>query len=229
LILPHIEEEGVKGLVNLNGVYGDASNKAAYDAPLAIFKCPSQDNSEYMFGLIYDTTGKIDLDNLASHYEPVMGGKIQDCSGTTQSSKVYTLDCGYTAAAGHVAINGIMFPDTKEIPCRTRSGQITDGLSKTFLLGELSWDAVCHRRWLVGQVSNYIYSGKNMMYSINSRPRLTLPAFATATPANDTSFGSKHLGGAHFSNADGSVQFFSDDTSIDILRAASSRAGGENL
>jgi prepilin-type N-terminal cleavage/methylation domain-containing protein/prepilin-type processing-associated H-X9-DG protein len=230
VILSYMEEESLKSLVNLSGVWGDASNKTAYDSPLAIFKCPSQGDSEYMFGLIYDTTGQIDFDERAAHYEAVMGGKIQDCSGTTQSSSIYTLDCGYTAAGGAAAINGIMFPDTKATPCKVRPGQITDGLSKTYLLGELSWDAISHRRWLVGRVSNFIYSGKSIVYTINTRPRLwSHTATASATPANDTSFGSKHPGGAHFSLADGSVQFVSDDTSINVLRAAASRAGGENL
>ena len=98
------------------------------------------------------------------------------------------------------------------------------------LIGEVSWDAICHRTWLVGRVSNFIYSGKNLVYTINTFPRLASanPAVSSGKAANDTSFGSKHPGGCHFSFADGSVSFFSEDTDIVVLRSLASRAAGEN-
>jgi prepilin-type N-terminal cleavage/methylation domain-containing protein len=231
LILPFIEEQGVKSLVNLNGVYDDASNAAAYNMPLPFLKCPSQDPAERMFGKIYDTTGVVGPDDRANHYEAVMGGKIADCTGTTQSSSIYTLDCGFSASGGSGAINGIMFTDTKTIPCKTRPGHITDGLSKTFLIGELSWDAYSKRAWLVGRVSNFVYSGKGIIHTINTKRRLLSPdpPLTADAKGNDVSFGSKHPGGAHFSNADGSVKFLSENTAIDLLRASASRAGGESL
>lgn len=229
LILPYVEEESVKRLVNLDGVYDDASNVAAYNMPLPLLKCPSQDPEERMFGRVYDSTGVVGPDDRANHYQAVMGGKIADCTGTTQSSPIYTLDCAFSASGGSGAINGIMFSDTKAIPCKTRPAHITDGLSKTFLIGELSWDAYSHRAWLVGRVSNFVYSGKNMIHTINTKRRLVSPdpPLTADAKGNDVSFGSKHPGGTHFSHADGSVVFMSENTGIDLLRAAASRAGGE--
>ena len=65
-----------------------------------------------------------------------------------------------------------------------------------------------------------------MYTTLKTQPRSDFPA-TIGFPNNDVSFGSQHPGGAHFSNADGSVQFVSENTGIDILRAFASRAGGE--
>jgi hypothetical protein len=108
---------------------------------------------------------------------------------------------------------------------------VTDGLSKTFLLGELSWDAQNHHMWIVGGHGTYIYSANNMTYTLTSGARTPQPGSpAQDVPGNDNSFGSKHSGGgAHFSCADGSVRFVSENTGIKILHAFANRADGETL
>jgi prepilin-type N-terminal cleavage/methylation domain-containing protein len=52
---------------------------------------------------------------------------------------------------------------------------------------------------------------------------------ATTLPSTNggVSFGSKHPGGAHFSNADGSAKFVSENTARTILRKAACRADGD--
>lgn len=230
VILPYMEEQSLRDLVRTDKQVYDALNKNAYEKPLESFKCPSQTAEEHMFGRIFDASGStiVGLDDRAPHYEPVMGGKIDDCVTTNTPYKV---DCSQynLLKGGGVAINGIMFPDTPLVPCKIRAKNVTDGLSKTFLIGELSWDAISHRPWLVGRHSNYIYCGKNMINTINTVPRLTKPdpTASSGKPATDTSFGSKHPGGCHFSYADGSVNFFSEDTDIALLRALASRAGND--
>jgi hypothetical protein len=116
-------------------------------------------------------------------------------------------------AHGHAATNGIMYHDTPYKSCRMKPKDVVDGLSKTFLLGELSWDSHSHRDWMVGRAGHYIYSGKSIHWALNTKARSDFPPTVNLTPSNDVSFGSRHVpGGVHFSNGDGSVVFVSENT-----------------
>src|SRR5690606_16825464 len=157
-------------------------------------------------------------------YTAVMGAKEGDDCPAVAPYPQYTLDCT-SNEAGHAANTGIMYSDirykTGEPPklCRTRPKAVTDGLSKTFLYGEQSWDAGYHRAWIVGRAGHYVYSGNNVRYSIHYGAREPQPGTpAVDVGGNDNSFGSKHPGGCHFSNADGSVHFFSENTAVEILQ-----------
>jgi prepilin-type N-terminal cleavage/methylation domain-containing protein len=227
VLLPYFEEEALRQLVRPDLAWSDPVNKLARDTPVPQLKCPSQVNDEWMY--TNDPAGNLMQDYTANHYEAVLGAKRQLCTGTpaaAPASEPYTLDCTVLAARGYAATNGIMYHDSSTKRSRTKPREITDGLSKTFLLGELSWDSYSHRSWIVGRTGSYIYSGKNMYTTLKTQPRSDFPA-TIGFPNNDVSFGSQHPGGAHFSNADGSVQFVSENTGIDILRAFASRAGGE--
>ena len=226
LILPYVEEQSLRTLIDPNFQWDDPKNKQARDTPLPFLKCPSQIDPELIYTHLPSEPSRYEFSSLSVHYTAVMGAK--DDSNCPSAGK-YSLACS-SASAGHIADNGIMYADGKDKPCRTRTKDITDGLSKTFLLGEQSWEAGYHRTWIVGRQGQYVYSGNNLAYTINTGAR-TPPAggFAIDVPGNDTSFGSNHPGGVHFSHADGSVQFVSENARIDILRAAASRASGEML
>jgi prepilin-type N-terminal cleavage/methylation domain-containing protein len=231
LILPYFEEESLRSLIDYDLTWNHIDNKAARDTVLSIQRCPSQ-GADWMYTSLPGASPTVfEESSLAGHYKAVMGAKRQQCEQSP--GEIYTVDCSITTSAGHVATNGIMYYDSIGKLCRTRPKHITDGLSKTFIIGELSWDAMNHRAWIVGREGGIVYSGNNLMYSLNSYVR-TPPSGSPIQPppgveaglANDVSFGSKHPGGAHFSNADGSVRFVSEDTPIALLWAAASRAGG---
>jgi hypothetical protein len=226
LILPFVEDEALRRLIDTNYLWSDPQNQKARETPLPFLKCPSQDEFELMYVYVPPAVSGLDDGNLAVHYTAVMGAKRKDCPQAT--NEIYTIDCGISAAAGHAATNGIMYHDVPTKLCKTRPKDITDGLSKTFLLGEQSWDAGFHRVWIVGRQGSYIYSGNNVIYSLNTVAR-TPPNGSSAlnVVANDTSYGSKHPGGAHLSNADGSVRFVSENTNIDLLQKSAARADGD--
>ena len=171
--------------------------------------------------------------DLASHYQAVMGAKSEvelaaPCTKAPQDpSQIYKTDCG-GSSAGVAAINGIMYYDLKKKSTKTRPKDVTDGLSNTFLIGEMAWTIGGYHRWIVGRHGGYCYSGSNVSYSINSAAREPDPGTAVVdVKGNETSFGSKHPGGCHFSLADGSVQFVSEDTSIHVLRTYATRNLGD--
>jgi prepilin-type N-terminal cleavage/methylation domain-containing protein len=222
ILLPYFEEDAVRQLADITLAWTDDKNQRARDTPIPLIKCPSQDDAEWMY--TNDPAGDLSLDYVANHYEAVLGAKRQNCP--QPAGEIYTIDCAISSARGHAATNGIMYHDSDTKRSQTKVREITDGLSKTFLLGELSWNAYSHRSWIVGRSGHYIYSGKNMFKTLRDQPRSDFPA-TIGFPNNDVSFGSLHTGGAHFSNADGSVKFVSENTGIDILWAFASRAGGE--
>jgi prepilin-type processing-associated H-X9-DG protein len=112
---------------------------------------------------------------------------------------------------------------------------ITDGTSKTFLIGEISWLCGPQRIWSVGGASaanmdTYVYTAKNILWPLKQAYR-NPPEITTFSGYgnNDMSFGSMHPGGCHFTMCDGSVQFVRDDTLLDTLRAYASRKSNETV
>jgi prepilin-type N-terminal cleavage/methylation domain-containing protein len=228
LVLPYVEEESLRQLVDPKLDWSDLQNKAARDTPISFLRCPSQGATELMYTHLPGETANLVESNLSKHYNAVMGAKIPKSTAECPQAAgdQYSLDCN-VGSQGHAADNGIMYADSTQQLSRTKNKEITDGLSKTFLLGEQSWDAGYHRVWIVGSQSNFIYSGNNLAYTLNTMPRRDNVTGAIIAKLHDVSFGSHHPGGAHFSKADGSAQFVSENTSIEILRSAASRANGE--
>ena len=124
--------------------------------------------------------------------------------------------------------------------------QITDGSSSTFLVGEQFHDDPVFDRLMYAPSykSRYPLHGwsawgwtgggpgtAHVLGSPRERINYAVPegTFPTHNAANIrvAVYGSGHPGGANFAYADGSVRFLADATELDVLRAMSTRAGGE--
>lgn len=241
VVLPYLENEQLQDLVRYDLSWADEANKAARETPLEVFRCPSQPTDKTWVHLPGSSNSGDPVDSdLAANFRAVMGAKSKveldaPCLKNQQqpANQIYKTDC-ITTGAGNAAINGVMYYDgaTRDggpaKPCKTRPKDITDGLSNTFLIGEMAWEVGNYRTWIVGREGGICYSGSNVTYSLNSAARTPEPGSTVLqVTANDSSFGSKHPGGCHFSLADGSVQFVSEDTNINVLRAYASRNVGE--
>ena len=233
-LLPYHEDTTLHSLIDFDYRWIHVRNERAYITPMPSLKCPSRASTEKVLGGDGPYGGYVES-NLASHYYAVMGGAIGCTTTTTSAGYSYPVlgSCsGSATQTGAYAINGIIYPKSK-----VRTRDITDGLSKTFVIGEAGWDLVCLRAWICGSLgssastsANWGWASRNIANPINSVPAGSIDANGVLTSVliNSASFGSEHAGGgAHFASADGSVDFVSENTDISVLLAKASRAGAE--
>jgi prepilin-type processing-associated H-X9-DG protein len=106
---------------------------------------------------------------------------------------------------------------------------ITDGLSKTLILGETVENHTQSGRNTWANGVRYQDSMRTTGCPMNTTPRGSCATAFDAYPpvVNNADFGSKHPGGAVFAFVDGHVAFLSDNVSLQTYRALSTVAGGE--
>jgi prepilin-type N-terminal cleavage/methylation domain-containing protein len=230
MVLPYHEDTSLHSLIDFKFHWSNSVNQKAYDTSLPLYKCPTRGPIEKVNGPVWTSLSTNEESLLAAHYYAIMGGAI-GC--TTSNGYTVTGDCTSSGGqqTGVVATNGIMFPQSKITP-----GDITDGLSKTFLIGEVSWEINSIRAWICGSGvntnSSWGWSARNVANPINSVKAGILDSagnLLASVHLNSSSLGSQHQGGAFIGNADGSVDFVSENTEISILRAGASRKNGESL
>ncbi|MCE9565704.1 MAG: DUF1559 domain-containing protein [Planctomycetes bacterium] len=101
--------------------------------------------------------------------------------------------------------------------------EITDGLSNTFLVGEVV------PAWCVWQDWGH-QSFATTAYPINWRNKdLAAGTLSPSNPSETITFRSKHTGGANFMFGDGAVRFLTDGIDYPTFRGLASRAGGETV
>jgi prepilin-type N-terminal cleavage/methylation domain-containing protein/prepilin-type processing-associated H-X9-DG protein len=221
LILPYLEEtandDELKRIIVFNLTVLETRKISAY-------VCPSSTTNG-----MFDGAGTV---NYVQHYNPVLGPKGINYWGgpayTPSPIKTYggLADTGALIIAGSNPAAGYVSRKPLSV------AKVTDGTSKTFALGEMSWDrGVIAAYWLrstlgPGPDDDGAYCCRNTAYPLNSAPQKDA-AGNVVTLLNDVSFGSMHPGGAHFLLVDGSVHFFSDSVEMSILQAFSTRAGAE--
>lgn len=209
LILPYIEETALYeaiGLVNNGG----AMNWGPQSQMPPVFGCPSRNGDD----------GNLSM----SSYWGV--------GGVPREGETVGEDDRY---CGVVAVNGMFFPRSE-----TRIAEIVDGTSRSLAIGERTYR---FRAWMNGarwsgrskkticsEASNHVVypinaSHESFGYYIgdNMRPEGTIAEI----PLNDLWFGSDHPGGAHFTFADGSVHFLSENLDMTVLQALATIAGRE--
>jgi prepilin-type N-terminal cleavage/methylation domain-containing protein len=237
-VLPYIEQGALCEMFNFDqGQFNGGSDQGGPNKQIHAlnkidaFHCPTATNilADHPSSLINPGTAN-EQRTYNSHYYAVAGPKIV---GSTDYEVAY-LGTGQ----GGCAMEGIMPVDGK-----VSMGQITDGTSNTFLLGEIAMSEEYAKTsdssgainggdsssWVRGLRSIHggteprgVSSTKNLVDGINVGT-----TFALGSNYNDMAFSSLHPGGAQFAKGDGSVLFVSEDVDINIYRATASRAHGE--
>lgn len=235
LILPFQENQARFDRFNLNGTFGGCfnndnskTNGAEQRKTNVDFICPSSPHAAL-------TSGAVGVNGpyAGTSYFPVVGGgAVTGMSGcvipgtTTPTSAAPCTGWGYKP----MAASGVMFMNS-----RTRYEHITDGTTKSFLIGETRYSQLASgSNWNSGATgceytwSSAVYSGGNgflisgavaaNMLNSSCDPVTTGCNSITATLSSFANFGSFHVAGAHFAMADGSVAWLNDSTSATIIR-----------
>jgi prepilin-type processing-associated H-X9-DG protein len=251
-ILPFVEQQALFDQIAKDVQWFDEANRTAVMTPVEEFKCPSRVPLENIIATDPGGTsggfGNFPQSPLRTHYYGVLGANPQlvhpnppdFCVDRTSPYKMELVSGGasranppcYAAANGRIAENGLInrrhLMGSAERKAPVRLAKVTDGTSKTFLVGESAFGSEDEgtRPWIVGVVGEYMYSAKNVAYAINSGCRgLGCPN----PPRNNIGFGSEHPGGCHFAMGDGSVHFLSENIELVVMFALASRQAADAI
>jgi prepilin-type processing-associated H-X9-DG protein len=123
-----------------------------------------------------------------------------------------------------------------------RIADVTDGTSNTLLFSEFSnvdpvFDSYAPYDDFLGGWGWWVYGGVgDVLVGTQAPVNFRIPANIATFPAGTqqqyyvwriNAIGSQHSGGANACRADGSVFFLSNNTSLTVLQALGTRAGGE--
>jgi prepilin-type N-terminal cleavage/methylation domain-containing protein len=209
-ILPYLDQAPMFNQFDFNAIgYTNATNLAVATKSPPGFYCPSGQPNK---GSSAEFAAGVPTNSV--HYYGILGPK--GAVTGANPARNYTID---TTASGHgdFSLQGMM-PRGRQ----RRMADVIDGTSNTLMIGEISWVAAnMYRVWIRGCDGSPCGSTKNVLNGINTTP------YNGSNNFNDVSFGSNHVGGAHFLNADGSVVFLSQNIDMGLYRALASLDGGE--
>lgn len=244
-ILPYMEQQAIYDQIDWKYYFGHAPNKKVALNPIETFFCPSSSgvenkqgntNKRGYFGTAKVTVNGTKVYTFTQHYAGVSGPLYQDSVGIPEykaEDSFYAEDSFPPAEFGGDSCKGrlrggfsrlgVLFPGSK-----IRIGQIADGTSSTFLVGERPEG---EDSWISGLSSGLgspcnATAFKNIGYSINLCTELDT---GCSNRKNARPFGSYHPGGCHFLYCDASVHFLSESADLAILQAMSTRAFEEVL
>ena len=219
IILPFVEQQAQfdnvdavsAGLTNL----ANAFNSAEGENVLPIFICPSCPMADINPLRNPDDHGK---SNYVGIYGTNVGGQ------GTDYTQIVPLVSG-VAVYDESALNGILFLDSE-----VRIGEITDGTSNTFIIGERDGAPITPTltreaaTWLGSRQANWM---NQSLAPCSSNSDLTINSIVSNNNNRFSSISSQHSGGAIFGRADGSTQFVSEVIDATAYEAMGTKSNGE--
>jgi prepilin-type N-terminal cleavage/methylation domain-containing protein len=204
-ILPYMEQQGVYDRFDFNttgGYYAAGNNRKAGQTLIAAYMCPSDPMGTEM---IWVSGGTPAPQCAPTNYVGV--SDTDDMSVGGYWPKVFPLS------------NGIFGADR----CCTIT-DIKDGTSNTLMVGEVTGAG---KGTYLGQFWS-AWNIQDMKDGIDGFSTLIGGKYPPgAFGPEDSGFASFHPGGCNFAIADGSTQFLSQNTALSLLKALTTRAGGE--
>jgi prepilin-type N-terminal cleavage/methylation domain-containing protein/prepilin-type processing-associated H-X9-DG protein len=227
-ILPYIEQNALFRNYDFTKAYTDVVNATVGNTKVASYQCPS--GPQLLSGNSSEVAAGIT--NASTHYYGVMGpAGAANPSNYTINGTTYSYTVGSAGGNGAWTPHGILshFQHTTGSVSTNRIvrfADVTDGLSNTLLIGEISKALPLSggnnhfRSWVRGN------NGGSGVTKCVTNP-LNATFYNGSTNFNEISFMSNHTGGVNFALGDGSVKFLRDSIDMNAYRAAASMNGGE--
>lgn len=227
MILPFVDQAALynkltPGDIHLHQLVGNAQARALLQAPIAMFRCPS-DNA------------------------PDINNELKVPNGTADNADCTMTNCQSLATSNYVGANnsnqlkrwnpngtfGWVNPSgsNDNFMLRRRPKDFTDGMSNVIAAGERAWNL---NSPLGGQKMTRagVLIGNNGNSDDNNRQGLVYTSAAGRYPINcvdancERGFSSRHTGGANFVMADGAVRFINQNIDLNQDADASNRGAG---
>ena len=230
LILPYMDQAGLYNKFNFSLHYNSDvgapdSNYRLKEQRAPYFVCPSSRTADQSYTEPAPSMGLSDHVTAVIHYCGIQGAKGLIPGSTTVSFPMLA-SVSATTDHGGLASNGLLI--------RNRAYKLsdaTDGLTNTFLMGEISADhpgspwSHNWRPWTQGTSGDA--SGAAVYYSKNiAKPIARNSGYQGSTANrlfNDVAFSSKHTSGTHFMMGDGSVRFVGESIDFATYQLAASK------
>lgn len=230
MILPQLEQTGIYNQIawiesGVGNWDSGSFNETACASFMPVFRCPSMAMPEH-------------INN--NSIEGRVPNSYRGCAGSDiYSDDVSGIPAGSPAGARaleEAKLNGVLFGCSS-----IRSGDIVDGMSNTVMFGESYTDTYVKDSqqmdywqigspqsggWNPGGTGGTEYSEGLGSTAVRINSRLNPTVHGTLM---EISFGSYHVGGAHFTLCDGSVRFISENIDLATYQGLGSRSGGEVL
>lgn len=209
-LLPFIEQSSLFNTFDFAIASWQGDNFPYLQKPYAGFLCPSDPMSdvvreeEWFAGPTWIIS--------QTDYSAVIGDYI-NASGVGQQPAFGNVGCDSPTVRGMIGRWG----------WSARFGDVSDGLSNTFCVGEGIGATCITQNWGVQAFGTTAHPINFMNQSLLQ----DLPTQANPRWDESIGFRSMHTGGCQFVNGDGSVRFFSENLDGVTYRAMASRQGGE--
>jgi hypothetical protein len=216
LLLPYLEDSARYGQLDLRKPVDDPVNLPIVSKPLDIYLCPSMRLPRE----IPDTT-----------CGEVLAPGSYLISTRTQYEK-WVLDGAFVSPTGSKLPSGKFIIDPYTLSMKS----ITDGLSKTLLVGEINYG---HQAFLWDDYASigtprwgdffwaHGYRTEGWGHMGTDSPNLFNNSITYTPPKSRRIFRSDHPGGVQFVLLDASVHFLPDDSAPEVRAALVTRAGNE--
>jgi prepilin-type N-terminal cleavage/methylation domain-containing protein len=235
--LSFIEETALERQINYKKPLSDAENLPAIKTKVGVYLCPAtsrrhssrdEDNTVTDPDGTYSGAAAIDYAGIAG----TTGHDLYINSATGKKYDPAPAPSGTTSTNNGVLLAKLVLAD-KTAPV-IKPKQITDGLSKTFLVAEITGRGIPAG----GELRGIWAGGQNCMYVPKSPGSSTTipPWINTDTPTShswgtgaNASMFSDHGVGVTVLLCDASAHFFTDDTDLKVLLGMATRSSGETV